>query len=206
MRRGAGGGGMKKGDPKNQMTNIPGLYAAGEADYQYHGANRLGANSLLSCIFTGLFMGPCVKNYLEAQKGSAAEAGAGIFEARVREEQKKMDRMMGANGDQNPYVLQKELGKTMSDNCTIIRVNKRMKKTLGIIEEIKERYTKRLGMPDGSMWSNQTLGFTRSLWDMLLLSEAIAKAAIARDESRRAHFKIPDELETRTDIALDDRA
>src|SRR2546421_9497860 len=158
-----GGGGMKSGDPRNQSANIPGLYAAGEADYQYHGANRLGANSLLSCIFTGLFMGPCVKNYVESQRSSAADASASLFDARVREQEANTKKLLAAGGDQNPYVLQKELGKTMSENCTIIRVNKRMKVTLGVIEDIKQRYHTRLGMPDGSTWSNQTLGFTLSL-------------------------------------------
>ncbi len=57
-------GGLKAGSPRNQMTNIPGLYALGECDYQYHGANRLGANSLLSCIFSGLVAGPGVQNYI----------------------------------------------------------------------------------------------------------------------------------------------
>jgi succinate dehydrogenase / fumarate reductase flavoprotein subunit len=201
-----GGGGMKKGDPRNQSTNIPGLYAAGEADFQYHGANRLGANSLLSCIFTGLYMGPGVKNYIDNQKTAAADAGAAVFESRLRDQQKLQEKLLGATGDQNPYQIQKELGKTMSDNCTIIRVNKRMKQSLALIEELKQRYQTRLRMPDGSSWSNQTLGFARSVWDMLLLSEAITKAAIAREESRGAHFKIPDELESRTDIPLDDRA
>ena len=51
-------GGLKLGSPRNQQTNIPGLYAIGECDYQYHGANRLGANSLLSCIFSGLIVAP----------------------------------------------------------------------------------------------------------------------------------------------------
>src|ERR1041384_3922332 len=197
---------MKSGDPLNQSTNIPGLYAAGEADYQYHGANRLGANSLLSCIFTGLFMGPCVKNYVTNTKGAAADVSPFLYETGVKTQQKITERLLTASGDQNPYLLQRELGKTMSDNVTILRINKRMKQTLNLIEDLKQRYQTRLGMPDGSTWSNQTLGFARSVWDMLLLSEAITKAAIARDESRGAHFKIPDDLETRTDIPLDDRA
>ncbi len=204
--RAVGGGGMVQGHPKNHMTNIPGLYAAGEADFQYHGANRLGANSLLSCIFTGLFLGPCVKNYIEGQKSAAADAPARIFEAGAGMHEAEMERLLKAAGDQNPYMMQKELGRTMSDNCTIIRINKRMKQTLSLIGDLKQRYQTRLGMPDGSTWSNQTLAFTRALWDMLLLSEAITMAAIAREESRGAHFKIPDELESRTDIPLDDRA
>jgi succinate dehydrogenase / fumarate reductase flavoprotein subunit len=201
-----GGGGMKKGDPRNQSTNIPGLYAAGEADYQYHGANRLGANSLLSCIFAGLFMGPSVKNYIESQKIRAIDAPASLFEAGVEREHARTARLAAAAGDQNPYALHKELGKSMSDNCTIIRINTRMKQTLSLIADLKERYQTRLGMPDSSPWTNQTLAFARSVWDMLLLSEAITTAAIAREESRGAHFKIPDALENHIDIPLDERA
>ena len=51
-------GGLALGSPRNQQTNVPGIYAIGECDYQYHGANRLGANSLLSCIFSGLIVAP----------------------------------------------------------------------------------------------------------------------------------------------------
>jgi succinate dehydrogenase / fumarate reductase flavoprotein subunit len=200
------GGGMKFGSPKNQMTNLQGLYAAGEADYQYHGANRLGANSLLSCIFTGLFMGPSIKNYIENEKSSATDMSSSVFDAKSREQTELMKKLMSANGDQNPYVIQKELGKTMSDNVTIIRINQRMKQTLALIDDLKNRYQTKLGMPDGAMWSNQSLGFTRSVWDMLLLSEAITKAAIARQESRGAHYKIPDELADRIDMSLDSRA
>jgi succinate dehydrogenase / fumarate reductase, flavoprotein subunit len=204
--RAPGGGGMKRGDPRNQSTNIPGLYAAGEADYQYHGANRLGANSLLSCIFAGLYMGPSVKNFVESQRISAADVPQSLFDAAVQREEANAARIAGRTGDQNPYVLHKELGKTMSDNCSIIRVNKRMKQTLNLIADLKQRYQNRLGMPDNSTWTNQTLAFTRSLWDMLLLAEAITTAAIARQESRGAHFKIPDELDAHPEIPLDDRA
>ena len=62
-------GGLAAGSVRNHQTNIPGLYAIGECDYQYHGANRLGANSLLSCIFTGLIVGPGIKNLLGWAEG-----------------------------------------------------------------------------------------------------------------------------------------
>src|SRR5437762_664026 len=68
-------GGLEAGHPSNMMTNIPGLYAMGECSFAYHGANRLGANSLLSCIFDGLFGGPCIKNYAT---GAARVAAADV--------------------------------------------------------------------------------------------------------------------------------
>ena len=199
--------GMVKGDPRNQMTNIPGLYAAGEADFQYHGANRLGANSLLSCITTGLFMGPCIKNYLtDVAKGSAEDLGQGLYDAKSQEQQSWEQKLLTAKGGDNPYVIHRELGKTMSDNVTIIRINKRMKETLALVRTLKDRYQNNLGMPDTGTWSNQTLTFAKAVRDMLMLAEAITMAAIARDESRGAHFKIPDDRADRTDISLDERS
>ena len=192
---------------KNQMTNIPGLYAAGEADYQYHGANRLGANSLLSTITSGLFMGPCVKVYIdEIQKGSSADVNQFVYDARIREQQTWEQKLVNAKGSMNPYVIHRELGKSMSDNVTIIRVNQRMKKTLDLIYELEGHYQNNLGMPDSGTWSNQTLSFAKAVRDMLLLAEAITKAAIARDESRGAHFKIPDEKAGHTELSLDERS
>ncbi len=198
-------GGLEKGNPRNQMTNIKGLYAAGEADYQYHGANRLGANSLLSCIFTGLFLGPCINNYMGGAAPVADQPQA-LYQAGVARQEQSMRKLLTSKGDQNPYLMQRELGRSMSDNVTIIRIDKRMKETLALVEELKERYRTRLELTDTGMWSNQTLTFARNLWDMLLLSEAVTMAAIARQESRGAHFKIPDEKAGHIEIPLDVRA
>jgi succinate dehydrogenase / fumarate reductase, flavoprotein subunit len=78
-------GGLQPGSPRNQQTNIPHLYAIGEADYQYHGANRLGANSLLSCMFAGLFVAPGIYNLLRSQsKGTATEQPASLFQIGVQ--------------------------------------------------------------------------------------------------------------------------
>jgi succinate dehydrogenase / fumarate reductase, flavoprotein subunit len=200
-------GGLKRFDPRNQMTNVPGLYAAGEADYQYHGANRLGANSLLSCITTGLFMGPCVKNYLDSAKTSAsAEAPQALFESQVELQKAFEKKLLNAKGERNPYVIHRELGKSMSDNVTIIRINSRMKQTAAVIAKLKDEYQNNLGLPDSGTWSNQTLSFAKSVKDMLMLAEAITAAAMARDESRGAHFKIPDEMAGRTELSMDERA
>src|SRR5947208_7841077 len=80
-------GGLKFGDPGNMMTNIPGLYAMGEASFAYHGANRLGANSLLSCIFDGLFGGTCIRNYItDGAKTAADDVPASTYDQFTRQE------------------------------------------------------------------------------------------------------------------------
>src|SRR5580693_6746915 len=73
-------GSLKTGSPRNHSTNIPGLYAVGEVDYQYHGANRLGANSLLSCIYGGMVTGPAVASYQKSLAKSAYDLPKSIFE------------------------------------------------------------------------------------------------------------------------------
>src|SRR3954467_7044988 len=85
-------GGLKFGDPRNMSTNIPGLYTMGEASFAYHGANRLGANSLLSCIFDGLFGGTCIKNYItDGTKVNAADLPQSIFDSFEKQEQDRQN-------------------------------------------------------------------------------------------------------------------
>src|SRR5215218_1670015 len=99
-------GGLLRGDPANMMTNIPGLYAMGEASFAYHGANRLGANSLLSCIFDGLFGGPCVKNYaVDAATVAAADVPQSAYDHAVRRETEKQNWLVKNDGNENPYLL-----------------------------------------------------------------------------------------------------
>jgi succinate dehydrogenase / fumarate reductase flavoprotein subunit len=73
-------GSLKPGSPRNHSTNIPGLYAVGEVDYQYHGANRLGANSLLSCIDAGMVAGPAIAAYRQNLARSSWDVPSGLFD------------------------------------------------------------------------------------------------------------------------------
>jgi len=181
-------GGLLAAHPKNQMTNIPGLYAMGELDYQYHGANRLGANSLLSCIFAGLITAPGLEAYMKSNKGSAADKPADFFARGVRSWQDRADALAGQSGDENPYLIHAELGQTMTRNCTVIRNNKDLKETLAKIDELSDRY-KRIGLSDSGKWTNQNFFFARAVGDMLLLAKVIALGAMMRDECRGAHEK-----------------
>lgn len=182
-------GGMKAGDPTNLMTNIPGLYAMGEVGFGYHGANRLGANSLLSCIFDGLFGGTCIKNYInDAAKTASADVPQTAYDAAAKQEQDKQNWLINNKGTENPYLLWQEMGKWMTDNCTVVRHNEKLEDTLARCQEWKARY-KNIKLSDTMMWTNQNLSFARALKDMIVQAEAILRGALLRNESRGAHYK-----------------
>lgn len=182
-------GGLKVGSPRNQMTNIPGLYAIGEADYQYHGANRLGANSLLSCVFAGMIVAPGIVNHLNSLRSpTAADVPSSLFDSEVRKHKEIADRLIGSDGKENPYELHRDLGNTMTRNCTVVRHNKDIEATLAKLDELTDRY-RRVSLADKANWANQNLGFARALGDMLALAKVIAKGALLRDECRGVHYK-----------------
>jgi succinate dehydrogenase / fumarate reductase flavoprotein subunit len=107
--------------PRNHATNIPGLYACGECDYAYHGANRLGANSLLSASYSGRVAGEAVASYL---KGLGPRANTEIQAATEVARQEAINRrLMASSGDQNPYALHEELGELMTTKVGVVRDN-----------------------------------------------------------------------------------
>ena len=182
-------GGLVEGDPRNQMTNIPGLYAVGECDYQYHGANRLGANSLLSCLTGGQLTGPGVVNYVQHLPKSVRRPARLAVRARAQRQPGSSTRRLAAStGTENPYRLHEELGDVMTENVTVVRYNDRLRATDAKIQELQER-VERVSIADSSSWTNQLIPFTRQLKNMLHLARAVTLGALARDESRGAHYK-----------------
>ncbi|GAF16019.1 succinate dehydrogenase flavoprotein subunit [Bacillus sp. JCM 19046] len=172
----------------DQMTNIPGLFAAGECDYSQHGANRLGANSLLSAIYGGMVAGPKAVEYMNGLNKSAEDLSTSLFEAEVKKEQDKFDSILRMDGTENAYVLHKELGEWMTDNVTVVRYNEKLLKTDEKIQELTERF-KNININDTARWSNQGASFTRQLEGMLNLARVITLGAYNRNESRGAHYK-----------------
>jgi len=169
----------------NQMTNIPGIFAAGECEYQYHGANRLGANSLVSCIFGGFRAGPNALHYshgLECPDGDCGHAAELTRQAAIN------SRLLKNEGTENPFKLWRELGQTMTEHATVIRHNKGLKQADEKIVELLGRFSS-VSLADRSQWANTSFAFARQLKNMLELSRAIVQGAILRDESRGAHYK-----------------
>jgi succinate dehydrogenase / fumarate reductase flavoprotein subunit len=181
-------GSLVSGSPRNQATNLEGLYAAGEVDYQYHGANRLGANSLLSCIYAGMIAGPAIATYRRNLARSSYDLPSSLFERVRAREEEKYEAILEMDGDENPYVLHEELGRIMLLDVTIERHNDKLDAVLAKIDEIADRASQS-GVTDTSTHANQGAPFIRHLGNMIVLARVIAQGARNRDESRGAHFK-----------------
>ena len=169
-------------------TNIPGLMAAGECDHQYHGANRLGANSLLSAAYSGYIAGPEALRW--ARSGELGEALTDEEMEHARKEAvEEFDRIRNMTGPVNAHQLHQEMGEIMYDYVSIERDNKGLDICLEKLKGILKRWDD-IGVTDHGMWANQEAMFVRQLRNMILYAMAVTKAALSRDESRGAHAKI----------------
>ena len=173
---------------RKHHTNIPGLMAAGECDYQYHGANRLGANSLLSATYSGIVAGPEALRL--ARSGELGEPLTDAeMEAARQECVKEFDAIRNMNGPENAHKLHHEMGEIMYKYVSIERDNIGLDQCLKELKGILKRWDN-IGVTDHGNWANQEAMFVRQLRNMIIYAMAITKAARLRDESRGAHAKI----------------
>jgi succinate dehydrogenase / fumarate reductase, flavoprotein subunit len=182
-------GGLQMGSPANQVTSIPGLYAIGECDYQYHGANRLGANSLLSCIFSGLMVAPSLVEWMKSTGNAAGDQAPSLYEACRQDHQNRHDALLKRpSGGENPYLIHQQLGEVMTRAATVVRRNAQLEEALDTVQELRDRGAN-CSLSDTGNWTNQNVVFTKALQDMFPIALSILRGALARDECRGAHFK-----------------
>jgi succinate dehydrogenase / fumarate reductase flavoprotein subunit len=180
----------------NLMTTVPGLFAGGECNYEYHGANRLGANALLSCTFDGLKGAPKIMSYCKALKKRTADVPSSVFERELKRVNGLFSHVKTMGGKENAYVLHRELGQWMTNNVTVVRYNKDLEATMNKLSELEER-ARNIGRVDTGGTYNQELRFIYNFVNMLELARVITKGALLRNESRGAHYK--PEFPDRTD-------
>jgi len=151
-------GGMQRVSPKNHATTIPGLYACGECDSAYHGANRLGANSLLSATFSGRVGGDATAAYVKGLKKGRADAPESVYEA----ERKRQEGINGAitsrTAGENAFGLHHELGELMQQHVFVERDNAGLDQALTELAKLKER-SQKIALDDKSGWVNQSLSW-----------------------------------------------
>ncbi len=172
---------------EDQRTNIPGLFAAGECDYSIHGANRLGANSLLSCVYGGFTAAPSAMEYAANVERGKTETN-GIYDVELKRQAELNESIIKNEGTENQYRIHDELGKVMTENVTVVRYNDRLKATDEKLLELIDRY-QHISLNDSNLWATQAVPHARQLWNMLQLARVITLGALNRNESRGAHYK-----------------
>lgn len=172
----------------DQMTSVPGLFAVGEVDYSIHGANRLGANSLLSCLYAGMVAAPAMSKWTKGLKTSVEELPSTLFDNAVKLHTSQIDAVKKMNGPENAFLLGRELGEIMTRNVTVTRYNAKLSETDIKLLEIQDRWHK-IGLKDSGNWANQSVHYVRQLYSMIHLARLITGGALRRNESRGAHYK-----------------
>jgi succinate dehydrogenase / fumarate reductase flavoprotein subunit len=170
------------------QTNIPGLFAVGEVEYQYHGANRLGANSLVSCIYGGMVAGPSAVRYANAH-ADLSEVPSSLLDSWKKKLEEEYEKIAAMKGKENPFKLWWELGELMTGACTVIRKNDELDAADVKVLELMDRWKNVSSLDQSRTSTNQSLMFTRQLWNMLVIARVMVKGARMRDESRGAHYK-----------------
>ncbi len=169
-------------DPDTELSGVTGLYAVGECSGGMHGSNRLGGNSLSDLIVFGKRAGEAAAEYAAARP-SAPELGDDVLGQAERAALAPFD----STGGENPYAIQEDLQQSMNDLVGIIRTGDELEQSLKQIEQLKER-AERLVVTGGRAY-NPGWHLAIDLHNMLLVSECIAKAALARQESRGGHTR-----------------
>lgn len=171
-----------------QMTNIPGCFQVGESEFQYHGANRLGANALLACIFSGLTSGIEVPRYLASLEKTYEEISNAVFQNAFTQEEIFQQELLARNGKENVHRLHDEMAEVMVSNVTVKRNNRDLEKTMAKLQELRERYMQ-ISLDDRGRLMNQTYVFASQFKPMLEIALVITKGALLRNEFRGSHFK-----------------
>ena len=164
-------------------TEVAGLYAAGEcACVSVHGANRLGGNSLLETIVFGRRAGQRAGDYV------SRIAPRGLTDVALRAEEARIRRLMASTGRERAWEIRDELGKVMSQNLGIFRTEKSTRQALQIIQDLKVRAS-RVWLQDHGKIFNTDLIQALELRSLVEIAETIVAGALAREESRGAHYR-----------------
>ena len=181
----------------NQMSNLPGLFVGGEASFNYHGANRLGANSLLSASVDGWFVLPwTVADYLAPLLGQEpVPHDHPAVTAAVAEATGRVDHLLGIGGTTGPDVYHKELGQLLTDHVGVERSAEGLAKGADAIRDLKDDFWTNVRVVGHGQQLNQELERAGRLADYLELAELMALDALDRDESAGAHFRAEHQTE-----------
>jgi succinate dehydrogenase / fumarate reductase flavoprotein subunit len=174
----------------NLMSNVPGLFVLGEANFSDHGANRLGASALMQGLADGYFVAPyTLGNYIAGESFDEVTTDHKAFEEAEKNAQAQIDKLLSINGDKTVVEYHRELGKIMWDKVGISRNEEGLKEAIQEIRELREDFWQNVRVPGEAKNYNKYLEFAGRVADFFELAEVMAKDALQRDESAGCHLR-----------------
>lgn len=174
----------------NLMSNIPGLFVLGEANFSDHGANRLGASALMQGLADGFFVIPyTIGNYLAETPGGHPSPDHEAFKEAEQNVKSITDRLLNARGKHPVSYFHRQLGKIMWDHCGMARTEAGLKEGIEKIRALREQFWKEVNVPGDNEEYNQALEKAGRVADYLELGELMCRDALDRDESCGCHFR-----------------
>jgi succinate dehydrogenase / fumarate reductase flavoprotein subunit len=174
----------------NLMSNLPGLFVVGEANFSDHGANRLGASALMQGLADGYFVLPyTIGDYLASMKEAKPKADSAEFTSARQSVEDSTQKLLAIRGNKTVTEFHKELGKILWDHCGMARNDKSLKEALQLIPALREEFWKNVNVTGQNEELNQALEKAGRVADFLELGELIVRDALTRDESCGCHFR-----------------
>jgi len=174
----------------NCMSNVPGLFVLGEANFSVHGANRLGASALMQGLADGYFVIPyTIANYLVTVKPGEVKGDHEAFKQSADEVKANIDKLLSINGTKTPSEFHRELGKIMWENVGMARSEESLKEALKLIPALRDDFWKNVKVVGTNEQFNQELENAGRLADFFEFAEILAKDALNREESCGGHFR-----------------
>ncbi len=189
----------------NLMSNIPGLFVLGEANFSDHGANRLGASALMQGLADGYFIAPySVGNYIGGEKLASIKSDHEAVKATTQAVKERIESFKKVNGNQSAETLHRKLGKIMWDHCGMARNEKGLKEAIQQIKTLKEEFWSTLWVPQDDRCLSSEIEKAGRVADFIELGELMCIDALERRESCGGHFR--EEMQTPEGETLRDDA
>jgi succinate dehydrogenase / fumarate reductase flavoprotein subunit len=179
----------------NLMSNIPGLFVLGEANFSVHGANRLGASALMQGLADGYFVIPyTVAPYLASSKPGKAKEDNAECKKSIEDVKAHTKKLLSINGKETPAEFMRKLGNVTWNNVGMARSKESLTEALAKIPEIREEFWKNLKVSGTELEVNQQLENAGRTIDFIEFAELLCRDALNRDESCGAHFRVEHQL------------
>ncbi len=189
----------------NLMSNVPGLFVIGEANFSDHGANRLGASALMQGLADGYFVLPyTIGGYLNSGPKMEISTSQPEFEASEKSTRARIEQLLGIDGKRTVDDFHRQLGLIMWDHCGMSRNNDGLEKARGMIQELRAEFWQNVTVPGSAGDFNQSLERAGRVADFLEFAELMIEDALARQESCGGHFNEAYQTEENEALRNDD--